>query len=159
MRTIQTFLIAVCVLLCERAGAGNGDSAFRAAVFGKQFVFRAEWAVAFTGERKQLIPPYELTVSPDSISAYLPFFGRLYTAPTPEDLRFMSIHFTSSKFDYKASPARRGGYHIELAPTDAGDVRRLEFSVERSRAATLTIRSSGRDPMSYEGSMEPLSGH
>ena len=125
------------------------------AVIHHRFVFFARWAIAYTGDRKQLTPPYELLVTSDSIDCYLPFMGRMYTVPRPEELQFMSIRFTSKKFSYMET-RKRSGWDVTIRPADVRQVQELYFSILGNGSTTLTIRSAGRDPMTYEGTIEPV---
>ena len=122
----------------------------------KTFIFKAQWAIAYTGIRRQLTPPYELFFTSDSVDCYLPFLGRTFTVPTPEELRFMSIHFISKNFSYVMHVRKRFGWDITITPADVRDVRELYFSISHDGSATLTIRSAGRDPISYEGTIVPI---
>jgi hypothetical protein len=121
-----------------------------------RFVFLAYWATAYNGERSALTPPYELSVTSDSIGCYLPYAGRMYTTPGPQEQRFMSIAFTSRRFDYTERLIARSGRDITIRPKDVRDVQVLNFSAPRKGWATLTIRSAGRDRMVYEGTIEPI---
>src|SRR5690348_12767478 len=63
----------------------------------RNFVFKAQTVTPTGGRLINLTSEYDFTVRPDSIIAYLPYFGRAYTAPiNPTD---GGIKFTSSKFD------------------------------------------------------------
>jgi hypothetical protein len=80
----------------------------------------------------------------------------MYRVPTPEELRFMSIRFTSRKFSYTAKRGKRSGWELTIVPADVKDIQELFFSISRKGWAMLTIRSAGRDQISYEGPLEPL---
>src|SRR4051812_21227117 len=68
----------------------------------KDFLFTAQSVNPMRGGTRNLTSEYDLKVQPDTITAYLPFFGRAYTAPI--DPNEGGIKFTSTKFSYSAQP-------------------------------------------------------
>ena len=155
----MTRLFTVLLLLsgCSQlTWAASGDTACLNAVRQKRFVFHAEWATSYSGDRYQLSPPYTLLLTEDSVSAYLPYFGRMYTIPTPEELRFMSIQISSKAFSYKLETGKRGRQNITVDLKDQRDVRSLSFTNTKSCSCTLWVRSTARDLMIYEGTIEEL---
>ncbi len=119
-----------------------------------RFVFYAQWVTDYTGHRRQLTPPYELLVTSDSIRCFLPFAGRMYAVPSAEEQRFMSIDFSSKNFGYEAKQNGKRGWDIRIRPRDVKNAPDLHFSISRQGWTSLTIRSSGRDRVSYEGQTE-----
>lgn len=152
----QWKILLAVALLVLMGFSMPGDADLKKAIEQKTFRFSAQWAIAYTGERKLLQPAYEVIVSPDSVSCYLPFFGRTYTTPTPEELRFMAVDFRSTKFSYSATSTRHEGNSIIITPSDTRNAQQLLFSITRNGWASLNIRFAGRDPMSYEGIIAPL---
>ncbi|MFT3901749.1 MAG: DUF4251 domain-containing protein [Niabella sp.] len=99
----------------------------------------------------QLGTGYDLKVTPDSVIAYLPFFGRAYTAPmNPTE---GGIKFTSTKFDYKKA-IRKGNYEIQISPRDNKDVNSLLLVVSPGGYASLRVTSNNRTPISFNGRIE-----
>lgn len=100
----------------------------------------------------QLSPGYYLKVTPDSVIAYLPYFGRSFTAPVnPSE---GGIKFSSTDFDYKRS-MRKGNYEIEIIPHDAKDIRNLYLTISPSGFGSLRILSLNKSSISYNGEIEP----
>ncbi|WP_316842698.1 DUF4251 domain-containing protein [Pedobacter gandavensis] len=92
---------------------------------------------------------YQLIIDKDSVEAYLPYYGRAYTAPmNPDD---SGIKFKSKKFDYKTTAKKKGGWIIEITPKDTKDVRSLSLSVSTSGYATLNVNSMNRQPITFNG--------
>ncbi|WP_316746429.1 DUF4251 domain-containing protein [Pedobacter gandavensis] len=92
---------------------------------------------------------YQLIISKDSVEAYLPYYGRAYTASmNPDD---SGIKFKSKKFDYKTTAKKKGGWIIDITPKDAKDVRSLSLSVSPSGYATLNVNSLNRQPITFNG--------
>ena len=114
----------------------------------QNFIFIARYVTPITGRRRDLTPGYELSISKDSLISYLPFFGRGYTAPiSPSDVDF---DFTSTKFTYSITPARRG-WNISIKTKDKMYVQELYFRVFDNTSASLNITNMDRSAISYDG--------
>ena len=100
----------------------------------------------------QLSSGYDLKVTRDSVSAYLPFFGRAYTAPL--DPSKGGIKFTSTNFDYKTS-MRKKNTEITIIPKDVQDIRSILISVTPGGYAYVQVLSLNRTPISFNGVIEP----
>lgn len=114
----------------------------------KEFVFKAQTVLPMTGPSRQLTSDYDVRFLGDSIVAYLPYFGRAYSAGYGEG---GGIDFTSTKFDYKAKQRHKGGWDISITPQDAKDVRQLNITVSEDGYATLQVTSNNRQPISFYG--------
>ncbi|MBO9592931.1 MAG: DUF4251 domain-containing protein [Niabella sp.] len=99
----------------------------------------------------QLTSRYDVRVTPDSVIAYLPFFGRSYTAPM--DPTKGGIKFTSTKFDYKKTQ-RKNNYEIEITPKDSREVQSLYLTIAPSGFASLRVLSVNKTPISFNGNVE-----
>lgn len=99
----------------------------------------------------QLTSRYDLKITPDSVTAYLPFFGRAYSAPI--DPTEGGIKFTSTDFSYKKS-IKKGNYEIEIIPRDTRDVRNLYLTISPSGYGSLRILSNNRTPIAFNGQIE-----
>ncbi|MDQ6756007.1 MAG: DUF4251 domain-containing protein [Bacteroidota bacterium] len=112
------------------------------------FVFIAQSVNAVGVRRRDLTSGYQISISKDTIVSYLPFFGRGYTAPlSPTDVDF---DFTSTKFSYSITPARRG-WNILIKPMDQSYLHELYFWVFDNGYASLNIVSINRSFVSYDG--------
>lgn len=99
----------------------------------------------------QLNGEYDLRITRDSVIAYLPFFGRAYTAPVnPSE---GGIKFASTDFDYRES-MRKNNYEIEIIPRDAKDVRNLYLTITPNGYASLRVLSLNRTAISFNGEIE-----
>lgn len=103
----------------------------------------------------QLTAGYDLKVTRDSVTAYLPFFGRAYTAPL--DPTKGGIQFTSTDFDYKKS-MRKKNTEITITPKDVQDIRSVFISVTPDGYAYVQVLSLNRTPISFNGIIEPAPG-
>ena len=99
----------------------------------------------------QLTSRYDVRVTSDSVIAYLPFFGRAYTAPVnPSE---GGIKFTSTKFSYRES-IRKKNYEIEIVPQDNNDVRNIFITISPNGFASLRVLSVNKTPIAYNGTIE-----
>lgn len=119
----------------------------------KEFVFRAEEAIPMGHGNIHLTYGYYLKVSPDSIQAYLPYYGRAYRAPNnPNEA---GIQFCSTHFEYEMSTTRNNGYQIKIVPKDLKDKSYvLRLFLYPAGNSSLTVTDSDRQTISFDGSLE-----
>ncbi|AOM77722.1 DUF4251 domain-containing protein [Pedobacter steynii] len=92
---------------------------------------------------------YQLKINKDSVEAYLPYYGRAYTASLdPND---SGIKFKSKKFDYKTTKRKKGGWIINIAPKDTKEVQSMSLSVSENGYAVLNVNSNNRQSISFNG--------
>jgi hypothetical protein len=114
----------------------------------KEFVFKAQTVLPMTGMSRQLTSDYDVRFLGDSVVAYLPYFGRAYSAGYGEG---GAIDFTSTKFEYKVKERKKGGWDVSIKPKDAKVVLALNFTVSENGYASLQVTSNNRQPISYNG--------
>ncbi len=120
-------------------------------ISAKNFVFKAQFALPMGGRSIQLTSDYDVQIKGDTVQAYLPYFGRAFSAPmNPNE---SGIQFTSTHFDYQqtASKKKKQSWNITIQPKDAQDVRQLIFRVFENGSATLQVVSNNRQTISYNG--------
>lgn len=118
-------------------------------VESNQYIFVAQYAIPMSGRIRNLTPEYDLTVSKDSLIAYLPYFGRAYQAPI--DPSQGGIKFTSTKFDYNSSKAKKGGWDISMTTKDQSDNNRLTLHISVNGTATLQAFSTFKQSITFTG--------
>jgi hypothetical protein len=92
---------------------------------------------------------YQLIVTKDSVEAYLPYYGRAYTATmNPDD---SGIKFKSKKFSYKADKKKKGAWVISMNFKDTKDTQSMTLNVSENGYATLNVNSNNRQPISFNG--------
>jgi hypothetical protein len=115
----------------------------------KSFVFVAQNAAPQTGRNINLTSSYDLRLSKDTLIAALPYYGRAYVAPmNPSEGGF---NFTSTKFTYTIAERKKGGWDINLQPSDTKDVRQMLLTVSEDGYASLQVTSNNRQPISFTG--------
>lgn len=166
MKTLSKGFLSLLLLsfVCLAAIAQNTKSekkaAHRAAIKNmverQNFFFEANYALPQRGGTRVLTSVYDLKVSKDSIISHLPFFGRAYMAPI--DPTEGGIDFTTTKFSYTKIHTKNGGWDITIRPlktnpTDWRDVQQMRLNISPDGYATLSVLSTNRDPISFQGNI------
>ncbi|MET0635055.1 MAG: DUF4251 domain-containing protein [Chitinophagaceae bacterium] len=119
----------------------------------KNFIFIAQQVSPQRGAIRQLGSQYDLAVNPDSVTSFLPYFGRAYAAPfDPTD---GGIKFTSVKFRYELAIAKNRRYEIVITPKDARGVESLRLIAYDNGRATLLVNQRDKDPITFHGYLIP----
>lgn len=92
---------------------------------------------------------YDLRLTKDSVVAYLPFFGRSYTAPVNNTES--GFKFTSKDFTYNVTKRKRGGWDIKIGTKDVQDRPQMTLSISESGYATLSMVSNNKQSITYNG--------
>lgn len=115
----------------------------------KNFVFKAQTVNPQRGRFRQLTSDYDVVVTSDTIIAFLPFFGRAYSAPiNPSE---GGIKFTSGKFDYSVTKGKKQRWIVKIKPGDVKDVQDLYFTIFDNKKATLLVNSVNRESILFNG--------
>lgn len=150
---VVIILIAAAISGCSntrkiKVEAPLDSTAVRNMLDSQSFIFIPRYVNPMSGRRRDLTPDFELSVSKDSLISYLPYFGRGYIAPvSPSDVDF---DFTSKKFTYIVTPARKG-WNISIKVQDQTYLRELYFRIFGNASASLTITGIDRSSISYDG--------
>lgn len=124
------------------------ESVLKNMVQSKKFIFQADMAIPQEGQQVRLTPQYTFTVSNDTISAALPYFGKAFKAPAnPANV---SIDFITTNFTY-SSEVKSSGWEISIKPDRLPDVRDIFLDIYTNGKATLRIMSVNRQNISYNG--------
>jgi len=164
MKKILKFLMVLTItqVYLYPAGAQNPKQAakmqaVKSMIGNMNFVFQANYVNPQRGGSKSLDYGYDLVVSKDTLNAFLPYFGRAYTAPV--DPTEGGIKFRTTKFSYTAKTNKKGGWSILIVPkernsNDMRDVQALRLSVTSDGYASLNVTSTNREPISFDGYIE-----
>lgn len=151
VRTFLLFFFGFAGFGHAQAQEANGTT-LKNILSSKNFVFKAQSAWPLQGTVVQLTAGYDMKVLQDSINAYLPYFGRAFSAGYGGSDG--GINFTSKKFDYKVREKQKGGWEITIKPSDARDVVEMNYSVSTNGFATLQVISNNRQAISFYGIIE-----
>jgi hypothetical protein len=121
------------------------------------FVFHAQTALPMGTAVKNLTPDYyDFTVTKDTIIAYLPYYGRAYSAPI--DPSKGGIQFTSTNFTYDVTDKKKGGWQITIKVKDNNDIQTIYLSVSASGYTSLQANFVNRQPISFNGKIGKRKG-
>lgn len=130
----------------------KGSAKVREWLESKNFIFKAESVIPARGRLRQLTSPYDLVVKPDTVVAFLPYFGRAYVAPI--DPSESGIKFTATDFDYTVKPGKKERWEVTIRPKEAQDVQEMYLTVFNNGKASLRVNSVNRQTISYNGYVE-----
>ena len=131
--------------------SGEGD--LSALIQSRHFEFIAESAHPLRGRTIFLSPGYTFTVSGDSLTSDLPYYGRAYQATLdPDDA---GIKFTSSDYAYDVKEKRKG-WDISLKPKDVRPGPQMSLSVSSNGYASLRVTMVDRQTISFNGKVREI---
>ena len=158
MKTIRFFVImALIPAAAFYPAAGKAQSNKNAAatasviemVSNRQYVFKAQTVTPLSGGLRQLTSDYDLQVSPATIIADLPYFGRAFSAAPGASGG--GIQFTSKDFQYLSTEKKKAGWNIIITFKDAGDTKQMRLSIFTNGTASLQVTSNNRQAISFNG--------
>lgn len=125
----------------------------RHAVDVSTFTFDAAHAYPTGFKPVYLSSNYDVRVLPDTVKAYLPYYGRAYRAPL--DPKEGGFHFTSTDFAYRVMPGnRQGNWIAEIEFMDQNRPLSFTFDIWENGTARLTVSDADRQPISFQGDIE-----
>lgn len=117
------------------------------------FKFSATYAYPQNFPSVYLSPYYDVTVSPDTVKCYLPFFGRAYTAPINSSEG--GIKFTSTKFEYDIQDGKKAGnWVVTIRTKDTNRPFTLVFDLWSNGTGRLNVFDQDRQSISFQGNVE-----
>lgn len=124
----------------------------RNAVEVPDFTFKATYAYPTGYKSVYLSPYYDVKVSPDTVVAYLPYYGRAYRAPM--DPREGGYRFTSTDFEYRADKGnKKGNWNVEITLHDLGRPVTFRFDIWENGTARLSVNDVDRQQISFQGDL------
>jgi len=149
----KTFVIlaiaAIAAAGCNKSLTPQESNTLMETVHAQQYTFKVESVIPAGGRNIQMSPGYDLIVTPKSITAILPYFGRAYFPPM--DPNQGGFRFTTQQFTYTSSVNNKGNQEILISPKDIDDVQQLRLDITPSGYASLHVTSFSRQAISYNG--------
>jgi hypothetical protein len=120
----------------------------------KDYVFQASYMYPSGGGQRYLTSPYDLTVAPDTVEAYLPYWGVAYSSAGYNSSEDNGIKFKSTKFDYKTIAKKDGSYTISIKTNDTRNVTQMTLQVYNNGNADLIVISTNRQQIRFTGTLQ-----
>ncbi len=115
----------------------------------KNFIFEAESVTPQRGRYRVLTSQYDLVVTSDTVVAFLPYFGRAYSAPVNSSEG--GIKFTATEFDYTLMKGKKQSWDITIKPKNVPDIQDLFLNVFENGRASLHVNSINRESILFNG--------
>ena len=148
-KIIPPLLILLTLFSLSVQGQSDNKADNQRILEEKNFIFIAQSVSPQRGMTRPLTSYYDMVVKPDTIVAFLPYFGRAYSAPIdPTD---GGIKFTSTSYAYEMTSKKKKGYDIQIKPKDATGIVSLRFTAFDNGRATLQVTQSSKDPITFSG--------
>lgn len=159
-RTMTAILVVTIGLLFSGCGASQSatEKAQQAQFLSEQiksfnFEFVATYAYPQNFRPINLSSPYDVKVLPDTVQAYLPYYGRAFSAPM--DPSEGGIKFTSTDFKYEIEKGRKAGnWIIKIITADTNRPFELNFNLWDNGIGSLNVQDRDRQSISFQGSVE-----
>src|SRR6478735_1717640 len=120
-------------------------------VEAKDYIFQANYMYPLGGGSRYLTTPYDLTISPDTVDAFLPYFGVAYSSAGYNNNEDNGIKFKSTKFDYNTSAQKNGSYIIRIKTNDTRNGTQMTLQVYSNGNADLSVISQNRQQIRFTG--------
>lgn len=118
-------------------------------IASSNYTFEAQRANPMSGGKSiHLTSIYTLKVTPDSIIAHLPYFGRAYSAPINSE---GGIKFTSTNFDYEVSEKKKGVSRISIKVKDNQENYKLSLLIGETGSSTLYVDQNNKQGITFMG--------
>jgi hypothetical protein len=118
----------------------------------QHYSFEAQTAIPIGMRTRQLTPGYKLSVRKDTVEAYLPYYGKAYTATIGSSDG--GINFKTTDFTYTSTPAKKGGWNITINLKKAGDTRQIMLWISSAGYGSLQVISNNKQSISFSGYVE-----
>jgi hypothetical protein len=142
-------LFAFIIIGSNALEAQEQESPVQKMMKDKQYIFKAQSYSSSSVPARTLTIDYDLKIKPDSVIAFLPYFGQSYTAQINQTDG--GIKFRSARFDYSGDEKKKGKWQVTIRPKDVRDVSQLFMTVFPDGSAMLQVMSSGREAMTFNG--------
>lgn len=164
MKMIRNISLILFVLFSLSSNAQTDKATTAKIIAAKNYVFVANTAIPMnsadisnvlskmnggaSGTINLTGSSYELKITADSVIAYLPYYGRAFTAPIGNNDG--GIKFTSTNFTYQATKSKKG-WRVTISIKDTKDSERLNLNIGENGYASLDISSNTKQSITYNG--------
>jgi hypothetical protein len=150
---MKEFLTFVLLMFTVFTGLAKDDEVkadtVKKCIENRSFVFIARSAIPLKGKFVSLTSSFDVAISGDTVTAYLPYYGEVHTAIFAGEEG--GIKFTSVRNKYKVQ-SKKNGWIVTVKPEDAGYYgTELHFDISKSGNAMLRVSDNRRDPITFRG--------
>jgi hypothetical protein len=165
MKNLKLFCILfICAFSVSYAQATKIDKkAVKAAevkrlITSGNYAFKATYVIPMSMSPRNLTSDYDVTVTPDKLDVYLPYFGRAYAAP--RDLNDGGLKMNTANFK-NVTVNKKGTWEITIKPTTDNppgvkDIQVLYLTVNPDGYASLRVTSLNKQPISFNGYIDEI---
>lgn len=127
-------------------------------VDSQMYTFEAESLTSTRGFNRSLNSSYDMTMHGDSATAYLPYFGRSYSASFSGE---GGIVFDNIMTEYEVSlkekkKEKNNTKYVSFKVKGEHETYNCDLSVGKSGYANLSIRSNNKQGISFRGTIVPI---
>ena len=151
LNVVITILIVAALPISKAACQDD----IKQAIQSDKWIFVAQSANPQGGRTQFLTSRYEFRKSKDTISSYLPYYGRSYSAAGAMT-NTNPLDFTSSNFTIEKKEKKKGGWQVTIKFKDVNAVRTMVFELYENGSANLNVTLTDRSPITFLGKVEPL---
>lgn len=126
------------------------QDAVKALVESQRYTFIAQYANPLGGGHRYLTSDYDLKIRKDSVIAYLPYFGRAYF-DVPYNVNDGGIKFTSTKFTYKITPKKKGGWDVFIKSSDVKYMDGINMYISADGYTNVQFTITNKSAISFDG--------
>lgn len=116
--------------------------------------FDARTMLPSKGSSRNLTSSYDVVLKDKTVNSYLPFMGQAYSAPYGGSDSPMIFEAPVEK--YSVEDGKKGGYIIKFTAKNKNDVVDFTFNVSSNGSASLSVNSTNRQHISYQGNLVPI---
>lgn len=153
--SIVLLVLAVILASCGSSQKVVDNRSVKEKIESQRYKFIANYAIPTSAgfQPRYLTSEYDLKVTPDTITAYLPYFGRAYEAPLNSSEG--GIKFTSTKFEYVMNTGKKpGNWIINIRIKDQFREILLTLDVWDNGKGNLNVWDQNRQSISFQGELE-----
>ena len=108
-------------------------------------------AYPIRGAAVQVTGDYGLEVSGDSVTVYLPYFGRGYTLPYGGG---KGLNFSGVTENFKITQPKRDRKHVEFSVKNDEDTYKFHIDIFDNGSASINVMPQQREMISFNGEIE-----
>ena len=153
--SIVLLVLAITLASCGASQKVVDNRSVKEKIESQRYKFIANYAIPTSAgfQPRYLTSEYDLKITPDTITAYLPYFGRAYEAPLNSSEG--GIKFTSTKFEYVINTGKKAGnWIINIRIKDQLREILLTLDVWNNGKGDLNVWDQNRQPILFQGELE-----